>query len=80
LDMGREHPELSYSGLSDPSAVLLRQEPEEQEDEEEENDDNDDDEEDEEDENNEFSGPPSLTHFIPVQDTDRERGGPRALF
>jgi len=32
------------------------------------------------DENNEFSGPSSLTHFGPVQDTDRERGGTRALF
>jgi hypothetical protein len=68
--MGREHPEFSYSGLSDPSDVLLRQEPEEEED--------DDKDDDEEDENNEFSS--SLTHFVPVQDTDRERGGPRALF
>jgi len=25
--MGREYPEFSYSGLSDPSDVLLRQEP-----------------------------------------------------
>jgi hypothetical protein len=32
------------------------------------------------DENNEFSGPSSLTHFVPVQDTDRERGGTRALW
>ena len=34
LDMGREYPEFSYSGLSDPSDVLLRQVPEEEEDEE----------------------------------------------
>ena len=80
MDMGREHPEFSYSGLSDPSDVLLRQEPEEEEDEEEDDDDKDDNDDDEEDENNEFSGPSSLTHFVPVQDTDRERGGTRALF
>jgi len=43
--MGREYPEFSYSGLSDPSDVLLRQEPEEEEDEEKEDDDKDDDDE-----------------------------------
>jgi hypothetical protein len=73
-----QHPEFSYSGNS--LIPPLRQEPEEEEDEEEEDNDKDDNDDDEEDENNEFSGPSSLTHFVPVQDTDRERGGTRALF
>jgi hypothetical protein len=56
LDMGRKHPRFSYSELSDPSDVLLRQEPEEEEDEEEEDDDNDDNDE----ENDGYSARPCL--------------------
>lgn len=46
--MRRKHSEFSYSELSDPSDVLLRQVPEEEEDEEEEDDDKDENDDDEE--------------------------------
>ena len=46
--MSTKHPEFSYSEFSDPSDVLLRQEPDEEEDEEEDDNDKDDTDDDEE--------------------------------
>lgn len=57
--MGRKHPRFSYSEVSDPSDVLLRQEPEEEEDEEEEDDDKDDNDDNDE-ENDGYSARPCL--------------------